>query len=95
MNQAAAAAQTLEKALQINTSSERGHLLVANAYAQLHEYSKAKEHAQRAAAAQFGNAPSARRYWPKFWRRRIIRAALPRNSSLQPRDTLRRQNLGQ
>src|SRR5882762_1699933 len=39
MNQAAAAAQTLEKALQINTSSERGHLLVANAYAQLHEYS--------------------------------------------------------
>jgi len=50
MNQAAAAVQTLEKALQMNAASERGHLLLANAYAHLREYPKAQEHAQRAAA---------------------------------------------
>jgi len=44
----------------MNTASERGHLLLANAYAQLHEYSKAKEHAQRAAALNSENAVSAR-----------------------------------
>lgn len=59
-NQPAAAVQTLEKALQINTASERGHLLLANAYAQLCEYPKAREHAQRAAAFNSGNAGSAR-----------------------------------
>ena len=60
LNQAAAAAQTLEKALQLNASSQRGHLLLANAYAQLREYSKAQEHAQRAAAFGSENSASAR-----------------------------------
>src|SRR5260370_27556844 len=60
LNQPAAAAQTLEKALQMNTASERGHLLLANAYAQLHEYSKAQEHAQRAAACNSEYTSSAR-----------------------------------
>src|SRR5260370_35865793 len=60
LNQAAAAAQTLEKALQMNTASERGHLLLANAYAQLHEYPKAQEHAQRAAAFNSEYTSSAR-----------------------------------
>ncbi|HMI51469.1 MAG TPA: tetratricopeptide repeat protein [Candidatus Saccharimonadales bacterium] len=59
-NQPGDAAQTLEKALQLNTTSERGHLLLANAYAQLQEYSKAREHAQRAAAFNSENAASAR-----------------------------------
>src|ERR1700694_5313869 len=60
LNQAAAAVQTLEKALQMNTASERGHLLLANAYAQLREYPKAQEHAQRAAAFNSENAAAAR-----------------------------------
>ncbi len=59
-NQPAAAVQTLEKALQMNTASERGHLLLANAYAQLREYPKAQEHAQRAAAFNSENSASAR-----------------------------------
>ena len=59
-NQPAAAVQTLEKVLQMNTASERGHLLLANAYAQLREYPKAQEHAQRAAAFKSENAVSAR-----------------------------------
>ena len=60
LNQAAAAAQTLEKALQLNASSERGHLLLANAYAQLREYPKAQEHAQRAVAFHSEDSASAR-----------------------------------
>ena len=60
LNQAAAAAQTLEKALQLNSSSERGHLLLANAYAQLQEYPKAQEHAQRAAAFHSEDLASAK-----------------------------------
>jgi hypothetical protein len=44
----------------MNSASERGHLLLANAYAQLHEYPKAQEHAQRAAAFNSEYAPSAR-----------------------------------
>ncbi len=60
MNQAGAAAQTLEKALQLNGTSERAHLLLANAYAQLGEYPKAQEHAQRAAAFNAENSAPAR-----------------------------------
>ena len=60
LNQAAAAAQTLEKALQLNASSERGHLLLANAYAQLREYPKAQEHAERAAAFHSEDSASAK-----------------------------------
>src|SRR6266446_1904104 len=60
LNQAAAAVLTLEKALQLNASSERGHLLLANAYSQLREYPKAQEHAQRAAAFHSENSASAR-----------------------------------
>src|SRR5437660_4088795 len=60
MNQAGAAAQTLEKALQLNGASERAHLLLANAYAQLREYPKAQEHAQRAAAFNSENYAPAR-----------------------------------
>jgi tetratricopeptide (TPR) repeat protein len=60
LNKPAAAVETLEKALQINTASERGHLLLANAYAQLREYPKAQEHAQRAAAFNSENSASAR-----------------------------------
>jgi len=60
MNQAGAAAQTLEKALQLNGASERAHLLLANAYAQLREYPKAQEHAQRAAAFNSENSAPAR-----------------------------------
>ena len=60
LNQAAPAAQTLEKALQLNSFSERGHLLLANAYAQLREYPKAQEHAQRAAAFHSEDSASAR-----------------------------------
>jgi len=54
------AVETLEKALQINMASSRGHLLLANAYAQLQNYPKAQEHAQR--AEEFGpeNAAAAR-----------------------------------
>src|SRR5260370_11735729 len=44
----------------MNTASERGHLLLANAYAQLHEYPKAQEHAQRAAAFNSEYTSSAR-----------------------------------
>src|SRR6267378_1040918 len=59
-NQPAAAVQTLEKALQLNGASERAHLLLANAYAQMREYPKAQEHAQRAAAFNSENSASAR-----------------------------------
>ena len=54
------AVQTLEKALQVNSNSSRAHLLLANAYAQLRNYPKAQEHAQR--AEEFGgeNAAPAR-----------------------------------
>jgi len=47
------AVETLEKSLQINTASSRAHLLLANAYAQLRDYPKAEEHAQR--AEEFGS----------------------------------------
>jgi len=60
MNQAGAAAQTLEKALQLNSASERGHLLLTHAYAQLREYPKAQEHAQRAAAFNSEDSAPAR-----------------------------------
>ena len=55
-----AAVQTLERALQINTASSRAHLLLANAYAQLHNYPKAQEHAQRAEEFGSENAAPAR-----------------------------------
>jgi tetratricopeptide (TPR) repeat protein len=54
------AAQTLERALQVNTTSSRAHLLLANAYAQLHNYPKAQEHAQRAEEFGSDNAAPAR-----------------------------------
>jgi tetratricopeptide (TPR) repeat protein len=54
------AAQTLERALQVNTASSRTHLLLANAYAQLHNYSKAREHAQRAEEYGSDNVAPAR-----------------------------------
>jgi len=54
------AVQTLERALQVNTASSRTHLLLANAYAQLHNYSKAQEHAQRAEEYGSENAAPAR-----------------------------------
>jgi Flp pilus assembly protein TadD len=54
------AVQTLERALQINTTSSRAHLLAANAYAQLHNYAKAQEHAQRAEEFGSENAAPAR-----------------------------------
>src|SRR6266404_3466602 len=60
LNQPAAAVQTLEKALQLNGASERAHLMLANAYLQLREYPKAKEHARRAAAFKSENTASAR-----------------------------------
>jgi len=56
-SQWSAAVQTLEKALQINTASSRAHLLLANAYAQLQNYAKAQEHAQR--AEEFGSEDAA------------------------------------
>jgi tetratricopeptide (TPR) repeat protein len=43
-----AAVPTLEKVVQLNGNSARAQLLLANAYAQLQNYSKAQEHAQRA-----------------------------------------------
>jgi tetratricopeptide (TPR) repeat protein len=55
-----AAVSTLEKALQINMASSRGHLLLANAYAQLHNYPKAQEQAQRAEEFGSENAAPAR-----------------------------------
>jgi tetratricopeptide (TPR) repeat protein len=55
-----AAVQTLEKALQVNMASSRAHLLLANAYAQLHNYEKAQEHAQRAEEFGSENAAPAR-----------------------------------
>ncbi len=55
-----AAVQTLEKALQVNMASSRAHLLLANAYAQLHNYAKAREHAQRAEEFGSENASPAR-----------------------------------
>jgi tetratricopeptide (TPR) repeat protein len=54
------AVQTLEKALQINTASSRTHLLLGNAYAHLHNYPKAQEHAQRAEEFGSENAAPAR-----------------------------------
>jgi tetratricopeptide (TPR) repeat protein len=54
------AVQTLEKALQVNTASSRAHLLLANAYAQLQNYPKAQEHAQRAEEFGSENAAPAR-----------------------------------
>jgi tetratricopeptide (TPR) repeat protein len=54
------AVQTLERALQVNTASSRAHLLLANAYAQLHNYPKAQEHAQRAEEFGSENAAPAR-----------------------------------
>ena len=54
------AVQTLERALQVNTASSRAHLLLANAYAQLHNYSKAQEHAQRAEEYGSDNVAPAR-----------------------------------
>jgi len=55
-----AAVQTLEKALQVNMASSRAHLLLANAYAQLHNYARAQEHAQRAEEFGSENAAPAR-----------------------------------
>jgi tetratricopeptide (TPR) repeat protein len=43
-----AAVPTLERVVQLNSGSARAHLLLANAYAQLRNYPKAQEHAQRA-----------------------------------------------
>jgi tetratricopeptide (TPR) repeat protein len=43
-----AAVPTLEKVVQLNSNSARAQLLLANAYAQMQNYSKAQEHAQRA-----------------------------------------------
>lgn len=54
------AVQTLEKALQLNNASSRAHLLLANAYAQLQNYPKAQEHAQRAEEFGSENAAPAR-----------------------------------
>lgn len=58
--QPAAAVQSLEKALQINSTSGRAHLLLANAYAQVGNYPKSKEHAQRAEELSPENGPAAR-----------------------------------
>jgi tetratricopeptide (TPR) repeat protein len=55
-----AAVQTLEKSLQVNMASSRAHLLLANAYGQLHNYAKAQEHAQRAEEFGSENAGPAR-----------------------------------
>lgn len=46
---AASAAQTLEKAYQLNGADWRSHLLLANAYIQLKNYEKALPHATRSA----------------------------------------------
>ena len=54
------AVESLEKSLQINTTSSRAHLLLANAYAQLRNYPKAEEHAQRAEEFGSENAAPAR-----------------------------------
>jgi tetratricopeptide (TPR) repeat protein len=59
-NQSAAAVDTLEKALQANRTSSRAHLLLADAYAQLQNYPKAQEHAQRAEEFGSENAAPAR-----------------------------------
>jgi tetratricopeptide (TPR) repeat protein len=59
-NQWAPAVQTLEKAVQINNNSARAHLLLANAYAQLRNFPKAQEHAQRAEEFDRANAAPAR-----------------------------------
>lgn len=59
-NQWAPAVQTLEKAVQINNNSARAHLLLANAYAQLQNFPKAQEHAQRAEEFDRANAAPAR-----------------------------------
>jgi tetratricopeptide (TPR) repeat protein len=59
-NQWAPAVQTLEKVLQLDSNSARAHLLLANAYAQLQNFPKAQEHAQRAEEFGSENAPAAR-----------------------------------
>lgn len=59
-NQWAPAVQTLEKAIQINNNSARAHLLLANAYAQLQNFPKAQEHAQRAEEFDRADAAPAR-----------------------------------
>jgi tetratricopeptide (TPR) repeat protein len=59
-NQWAPAVLTLEKAVQINNNSARAHLLLANAYAQLQNFPKAQEHAQRAEEFDRANAAPAR-----------------------------------
>ena len=59
-NQWAPAVATLEKAVQINNNSARAHLLLANAYAQLQNFPKAQEHAQRAEEFDRVNAAPAR-----------------------------------
>jgi tetratricopeptide (TPR) repeat protein len=59
-NQWSPAVQTLEKALQVNSNSSRAHLLLANAYAQLQNFPKAQEHAQRAEEFGSENAAPAR-----------------------------------
>jgi tetratricopeptide (TPR) repeat protein len=48
MSEWPAAVETLEKVTQLNTNSPRAHLLLANAYAQMQNFQKAQEHAQRA-----------------------------------------------
>jgi tetratricopeptide (TPR) repeat protein len=59
-NQWSSAVQTLEKALQVDGNSSRAHLLLANAYAQLQDFPKAQEHAQRAEEFGLENAAPAR-----------------------------------
>jgi tetratricopeptide (TPR) repeat protein len=59
-NQWSPAVQTLEKALQVESNSSRAHLLLANAYAQLQNFPKAQEHAQRAEEFGSENAAPAR-----------------------------------
>ncbi len=59
-NQWSPAVQTLEKVVQLNSNSARAHLLLANAYAQLRNFPKAQEHAQRAEELAVENAAPAR-----------------------------------
>jgi len=56
---AGAAAQTLEKAYQVNGADWRMHLLLANTYFQLKNYEKAVSHARRAAELGKDHAASA------------------------------------
>jgi tetratricopeptide (TPR) repeat protein len=60
MGQWTGAVQSLERVLQLNSNSARAHLLLANAYAQLRNYPKAREHAQRAEELSPADAAPAR-----------------------------------